>query len=123
MARGCLPLLVHALLYKGDPPSFIKKQEQLVGPVFRINLAGQHMVVVGSSPEIMKQVASLPSSIMSSEKAIGDVGFEYSLGKTNIFQGTAWHKRILKDEVFDSLNFKPSFLPNLRPELSKAVRK
>eukprot|EP00816_Leptocylindrus_hargravesii_P000195 CAMPEP_0196828246 /NCGR_PEP_ID=MMETSP1362-20130617/94578_1 /TAXON_ID=163516 /ORGANISM="Leptocylindrus danicus, Strain CCMP1856" /LENGTH=414 /DNA_ID=CAMNT_0042208915 /DNA_START=584 /DNA_END=1828 /DNA_ORIENTATION=- len=69
----------------------------------------------------MKQVASLPSSIMSSEKAIADIGFEYLLGKTNVFQGTAWHKRILKDEIFDSSKFKPSFLPSLRAELSKAM--
>eukprot|EP00814_Leptocylindrus_danicus_P010612 CAMPEP_0116006950 /NCGR_PEP_ID=MMETSP0321-20121206/2020_1 /TAXON_ID=163516 /ORGANISM="Leptocylindrus danicus var. danicus, Strain B650" /LENGTH=411 /DNA_ID=CAMNT_0003475575 /DNA_START=211 /DNA_END=1446 /DNA_ORIENTATION=+ len=69
----------------------------------------------------MKQVASLPSSIMSSEKAIADIGFEYLLGKTNVFQGTAWHKRILKDEIFDSSKFKPSFLPSLRAELAKAM--
>ena len=52
MAQGGLPLLGHALQYKEDPAGCIRWQEERVGKVFYINLAGRRMVVVGSDPEV-----------------------------------------------------------------------
>jgi len=122
-AKGGVPLLGHALAYTRDPPSFICKQEKTLGPIFRINLAGRIMIVIGSSPEAMRHVATLPSSVMSSEKAIAELGFEYTLGKTNVFKGTAWHKRILKDEIMSVSKFESTFLPNARAEISRSLHK
>ena len=122
-AKGGIPLLGHALAYTRDPPSFICKQEKMLGPIFRIDLAGRIMIVIGSSPEAMRHIATLPSSVMSSEKAIAELGFEYTLGKTNVFKGTAWHKRILKDEIMSVSKFESTFLPNARAEISRSLQK
>ena len=41
------PLLGHAVQYKKDPPRFLQACQQAVGEqLFRINLAGRHMIVV-----------------------------------------------------------------------------
>lgn len=99
MADGAVPILGHALAYKDDPATFLSSQTL---PVFRINLAGREMIVVGRDVRAMKQVATLPESVLSARQAVADIGFEYTLGKNNVHIGTDWHKRILKDYIYSS---------------------
>ena len=99
MANGrYFPLLGHALAYKVDPALFLQCQSNTV---FRINLAGREMIVV-SDARAMKQVATLPETAMSARQAVADIGFEYTLGLLNVHKGTDWHKRILKDYIYNN---------------------
>ena len=61
-APGSVPLLGHALAYKRDPAAFLAAACARVGPIFQLNLAGKHMIVVASAPEAVKQVAMAPES-------------------------------------------------------------
>eukprot|EP00536_Pseudo-nitzschia_multiseries_P010226 jgi/Psemu1/297512/fgenesh1_pm.305_\ len=94
-APGGLPLLGHALAYRTDPSGFMVRTTLACGPVFRLNLAGRHMVLV-CGPEEQRQLATLPDSVLSSRKAVADIGFEHTLGTKNVYDGTQIHKGIVK---------------------------
>ena len=120
-AKDAVPLLGHALQYKKDPPGCIRDQEKRTNSkVFRLNLAGRHMVIVGSCPDTMKYVATQPESVLSSCRAVAEIGFEYTLGHFNVYQGTAWHKTILKNYIMGD-QFQTVFLPAIYQALGRAV--
>jgi cytochrome P450 len=121
-AKGAVPLLGNALQYKDDPTGCIRDQEKRTrSKVFRLNLAGRKMVIVGSCPETMKHVATQPESVLSSCRAVAEIGFEYTLGHFNVYKGTAWHKAILKNYVMGD-KFQTVFLPRMFEALCSAVR-
>ena len=101
-ATGGIPLFGHALAYKDDPATFLSSQPH---GVFRINLMGRDMIII-CDERAMKQVATMSEGTMSARKAVADIGFEYTLGHANVYKGTDWHKRILKDYIYnkDSTN-------------------
>jgi hypothetical protein len=84
---------------KRTRPPFFVIRKKAVGPIFRINLAGRRMVIIGSVRHAVQQVASLPESVMSARRAVADIGFDFTLGTTNVFTGIDFHKRVPKDEV------------------------
>ena len=96
-STGNLPLLGHALAYKDDPATFLSSQPH---GIFRINLMGRDMIVIRDE-RAMKQVATMREGTMSARKAVADIGFEYTLGHANVYKGTDWHKRILKDYIYN----------------------
>ncbi|CAM9552758.1 unnamed protein product, partial [Heterosigma akashiwo] len=122
-AKGGKAILGHALDYQKDPPAFLLAQESSVGKIFRINLAGRRMIVIGSDKKAMKLVSSLPENTLSARQAVADIGFEYTLGKANVFTGTDWHKRILKDEIICGQKMKTYFVPQMAKELSSVMDK
>ena len=67
-------LLGHALLYKKDPPGFLVRSQQAVGPLFRINLLGRKMIVVGADTALQTSMARQTESTLSSHQAIAQVG-------------------------------------------------
>ena len=94
-APGQIPILGHALSYRRDPSQFLLRTCQTVGPIFRLNLAGKHMIVV-SGKKAQAHVAKAPERILSARQAVADLGFEETLGKLNVLQGTDLHKGIVK---------------------------
>ena len=69
-ATGAVPVLGHALAYQQGPADFVAAQCRAVGPVFRVNLAGKRMVVVGASRAAARRVALvLPTSVCAGEVA------------------------------------------------------
>lgn len=96
-AAGAVPLLGHALRYKASAPAFLSEQCARVGPVFRINLAGKRMVVVGADRAALAQVATAPEAVLSARRAVQAVGFDEALGEYNVLEGTGFHKQVLKD--------------------------
>lgn len=125
-APGAVPILGHALLYKKDPVGFLVRTcqqlrrqqwdkvdaEDDVGSagnattgatnninagatIFQLNLAGKHMILV-CGPEEQKQVAIMPESVLSARQAVAEIGFEYTLGTKNVYEGTNLHKGIVK---------------------------
>jgi cytochrome P450 len=108
LATGSVPLFGHALTYKDDPATFLSSQS--LG-VFRINLMGREMIVIRDE-RAMKQVATMSEGTMSARRAVADIGFEYTLGHANVYKGTDWHKRILKDYIYNKDN-------NVYPEIWK----
>lgn len=96
-ARGGIPLLGHALAYKHDAPGFLRKQSKEVGAAFRINLAGKCMVVLGLDPDMHRRVAMASENQLSARKAVAAVGFVETLGADNVFHGTDFHKRVIKE--------------------------
>ena len=120
-AVGGNSLLGNALQYKENPTGCIRHQQQATNSkIFRLNMAGRKMVVVGADPDAMKQVASQPESVMSSCRAVAEIGFEYTLGTFNVYHGTAWHKQVLKNYIMGE-NFVRHFLPGIYKGLSKSV--
>lgn len=103
-APGAIPFLGHALLYKSDPPLFLKKSQAAVGSIFRINLAGRKMILVGADDSLQGQMCREPESNLSSRLAVAAVGFDYTLGRDNVFLGTDFHKRLLKNTVYQDWN-------------------
>lgn len=100
-APGAVPMLGHALAYKDNPARFLVKACHETGSsIFRLNLAGKHMVVV-CGPEAQRQVASMPESVMSARTAVADIGFEYTLGYKNVHEGTDFHKGVVKGIFHD----------------------
>ena len=85
-AVGGVPILGKALQYKENPTGCIREQEKR-SKIFRMDLAGRKMIIVGSDPKAMKQVATTPASILSPRKAIAEIGFEYTLGPMNVYKG------------------------------------
>ncbi|KAH8075454.1 cytochrome p450 [Aureococcus anophagefferens] len=100
-ATGALPVLGHALAYQKGPADFVAAQCRAVGPVFRVNLAGKRMVVVGDSLDVVRQVTRAPERALSSKDAVAAVGFAETLGRRNVFEGTDFHKRTLKGAYGD----------------------
>lgn len=84
---GELPWLGHALAYKKDPIGFLRKCEQTVGPVFRINLAGRRLLVVtggggdDDDRSLVRFVARQPDERLSLRQAVEEFGFCYILGR------------------------------------------
>ena len=117
-APGGVPLLGHALLYKTNPTGCIRQLESTTdSKLFRINLAGRRMIVLGSDPQAMQFLAQQPESTLSSRRAVAELGFEYVLGSLNVYEGTDWHKRILKNYISHG----STFLPNMFQALQKAL--
>jgi hypothetical protein len=85
-AIGGVPILGNALQYKENPTGCIREQEKH-SRIFRMDLAGRKMIIIGSDPKAMKQVATTPASILSSRKAVAEIGFEYTLGPINVYKG------------------------------------
>ena len=120
-ATGSVPLLGHALQYKDDPTGCIRRQEISTGSkIFRVNLAGRRMVIVGSDPDALQQLASQPERTLSSRRAVAELGFEHVLGSLNVYEGTDWHKSILKNHIAGSL-FRETFLPNIFQALRVSI--
>ncbi|VEU34013.1 unnamed protein product [Pseudo-nitzschia multistriata] len=96
-APGGLPLLGHALSYQRDPSGFLLGAREACGgsSLFWVNLAGRRMVLV-CGPEEQRQLAGLPDSVLSLREAIAEIGFEQSLGRKNVYEGTQIHKGIVK---------------------------
>lgn len=119
-APGSKFLLGHALAYKNDPNAFFRHCCQVVGPVFRINLAGRKMIVVAADKDLVSKVASLPETVLSSATAVADIGFDYTLGQFNVQKGTNFHKRIIKQKVYKQANWNEQIVPSLRRALEQA---
>ena len=94
---GELPWLGHALAYRHDPRNFMLGHAG-VG-LFRLNMAGLRMTVVAGREE-MAQVVNAPENILSSKEATADFGFAWTLGQLNVFTGTDFHRRVLKQRGF-----------------------
>jgi sterol 14-demethylase len=94
-APGSIPVLGHAMLYRKDPSGFLVRTCERVGPIFQLNMAGKHMIVV-CGPEEQRHVASAPESQLSARHAVAEIGFEHTLGSRNVHQGTDIHKGIVK---------------------------
>jgi cytochrome P450 len=95
LAPRCFPLIGHALAYKRDPAAFLTRACEVCGPVFRINLAGRCFTVVGSDPAAMRQVACASEDVLSARAAVLDIGFEQTLGLTNVTVGTHFHRGVI----------------------------
>ena len=96
-ARRWRPIIGHALAYKADAAAFLSEQCRDVGAVFRLNLAGKRMVVVGADRAAVRQIASASEAVLSSREATLDIGFEQTLGALNVRVGTEVHKRLVKE--------------------------
>lgn len=94
-APGRIPILGHALSYRKNPSQFLLRTCQTTGPIFRLNMAGKHMIIVAGS-DLQSQIAKAPERILSARQAVADLGFEETLGKLNVFHGTDLHKGIIK---------------------------
>jgi cytochrome P450 len=97
-APFAIPLLGHALLFRKNPNDFFRKVQRVVGPVFRINLAGRRMIMV-TSPAVMERVTAAPETSLSSETAVREIGFDYTLGLYNVTEGTSFHRNVLKSDA------------------------
>jgi cytochrome P450 len=90
-----LLIIGHALAYRKDPAGFMLRACQKVGGIFQLNLAGKHMFIVADT-EAQKLVSKAPERILSARQAVADIGFNETLGKLNVYQGTDIHKGIVK---------------------------
>jgi cytochrome P450 len=117
-APGAIPVIGHALLYKHDPPGFLNDACEQVGPIFRINLAGKHMILIGRNCPALRQVATSTESICSARDAVAAIGFEETLGYRNVHVGTDIHKQILKSVLFEPSKYKAEI-----PKLYQAVER
>ena len=95
-AAGWVPLIGHALAYKEDPAGFLTRQSRATS-IFRVDLAGKKMVVVGTCRAALRQVAKAPEWKLSARRAVMEVGFAETLGELNVHKGTALHKRAIKE--------------------------
>lgn len=107
LASPHVPIFGNALEYKKGPAKFLIATAAKCGPVFRLNLAGMHTTVVCSA-ETMKQFAFAPTSVLSAKAAVADLGFDYTLGRFNVSQGTDIHKRIIKTNYFTTAQLEKS---------------
>ncbi|KAG7338144.1 cytochrome P450 [Nitzschia inconspicua] len=94
-APNSVPILGHALLYKKDPVGYLQECTTTLGPIFTLNMAGKHMVMI-CDQELQQQLAILPESVLSARQAVADIGFEQTLGILNVHEGTSLHKGIIK---------------------------
>ena len=120
-ASGALPIVGHALAFKKDPAGFLSAQSRALGAVFRINLAGKRMVVIGSGDRAaMKSVAMASEKVLSARHAVAAVGFEQTLGLYNVHHGTDFHKRVLKGFVHGAGKLEAE-IPQLHAALARAL--
>lgn len=119
-ATGNWPLVGHALAYKRDPRAFLSEQCSKVGPVFKVNLAGKRMVIIGDCRAAVDQVANAPERLMSARDAVAAVGFAETLGPRNVHEGTDFHKRTLKRAYADRRRLEAEF-PRLFEALEDAM--
>jgi cytochrome P450 len=117
-APGSIPVIGHALLYKQDPPGFLNEACEKVGPIFRINLAGKHMILIGRDCPALRQVAGSTESICSARDAVAAIGFGETLGYRSVLLGADIHKQILK-----SILYEPSKYQAEIPKLYQAVER
>ena len=131
-APGNLPILGHALSYKKNPAAFLRKAVDTCGPIFRLNLAGRRFVAVTDSNDnttsssLVRQVGKLTESEASARLAVSEIGFDYTLGRANVFVGTEWHKRVLKDKIWRRMDeltkqLLPALTRNLDYELQRHI--
>jgi hypothetical protein len=73
--------------------------------------------VILTSDSILKQFDSMPEKALSSQVAVADIGFEFTLGNFNIYSGTAIHKLILKN-YFSS----PHQIVTITKSLQRSIR-
>lgn len=64
--------------------------------------------------ELLHQAMTLPERILSSKDAVADVGFLYTLGSNNVYRGTDFHKRCIKDYMNEHGDLNLSLLNALR---------
>lgn len=95
-ARGGVAFLGHALKYKADAPRFLCEQNARLGAIFRINLAGKRMVVIGGDRDLIAQATNASEAVLSARAAVQAIGFSEALGDLNVLVGTDFHKRVLK---------------------------
>ena len=119
-----------ALDYQKNPAKFLLHKSCSSGSsIFDINLAGRNMTVMtgtchddacasskSSCPhrELLKQAMTLPERILSARDAVADVGFLYTLGANNVYRGTDFHKRCIKDYMNENGDFNGGLLNALR---------
>ena len=121
-APGAVPLLGHALRYKKDPSGFLLSTCQQVGNIFQLNMAGKHMYLVCGN-KFQKQIASSPETICSARQAVADLGFEQTLGRRNVHQGTDLHKGIIKGLGWSSSSSSSTNSPRIWMEsIQTAIR-
>lgn len=94
-ARGSVPVLGHSLVFRKDPSEFLRKQRSLLGPVFRIQLAGTSCVVVPPS----RRVLCASEREVSARRAQAAAGLEECLGHFNIHVGPDFHRQVIKEGV------------------------
>ena len=39
-----------------------------------------------------------PATVLSAQRAVAEIGFEYLLGPVNVYKGTTFHKRVIKED-------------------------
>jgi hypothetical protein len=138
LAKGGIPLLGHALLYKKDPSGFLDHScRQVVKnndssridkvsdrtPIFAINLAGKNMVIIGRNCRALQQITAMPESLCSARQPLADIGFEQMLGYRNVHVGTDLHKRIIKSTMFrGSPTWEQSEVHNVFHSVKRACR-
>lgn len=105
-------ILGDALNYQKNPAKFLLHKSHH-DSIFDINLAGRKMVVMTGTchddtctssksdgcphRELLHQAMTLPERIFSAREAVADIGFLYTLGSNNVYRGTDFHKRCIKD--------------------------
>eukprot|EP00985_Skeletonema_marinoi_P007222 scaffold3161_cov136-Skeletonema_marinoi.AAC.5 len=130
MAAPTTSMIRDALDYQKNPAKFLLHKSCSSGSsIFDINLAGRNMTVMtgtchddtcasskSSCPhrELLKQAMTLPERILSARDAVADVGFLYTLGANNVYRGTDFHKRCIKDYMNENGDFNGGLLNALR---------
>ena len=61
-----------------------------------------------------------PATVLSAQRAVAEIGFEYLLGPANVYRGTTFHKRVLKEEVNPKAKLE-ALLPIFSQALSRAL--
>lgn len=97
-APGAIPLLGHALSYKKDPAGFLRSCQKTAGPLFRLNLAGQRMILV-TDRTFAATVARQPDSVLSLRQAVEEYGFCDTLGRDSVYMGTEFHRRVIRHDL------------------------
>ena len=64
--------------------------------------------------KLLHQAMTLPERIFSAREAVADVGFLYTLGSNNVYRGTDFHKRCIKDYVNENVDLNLGLLNALR---------
>lgn len=125
-------LLGHALAYKKDPAAFLLRQSRTVGSIFRINLAGRRMTVLSgcgggkgenlsAEVNLLKNAVNTPERILSARDAVSSIGFEHTLGVANVYEGTNFHKRVIKDHLSLGDKFVPLLVSSFQTAFEAEV--
>lgn len=102
LAPNQIPVLGHALKYKSNPPLWIRQMTDLLGPIFRINMAGKIMTLIAQDSPALRQIVSSTESLVSAKDAMNTAGFTHTLGLFNVSKGTDIQKRVLKGTFLNS---------------------